>query len=37
MKKPATTWPTAVPTSVTRVTTPLLPVVSVTAPWTSSM
>ena len=37
MKKPATTWPTAVPTSVSRVTTPSAPVLSVTAPCTPSM
>ena len=32
MKKPATTWPTAVPTSVTRVTMPSAPVLSVIGP-----
>ncbi len=37
MKKPATTWPTAVPTSVTRVTTPPVWVLSETAPWISLM
>ena len=37
MKKPATTWPTAVPTSVARVTMPSAPVLPETAACTCSM
>ena len=33
MKKPASTWPTAVPTSVTRLTMPLSPDCSLIASW----
>ncbi len=37
MKKPATTWPTAVPTSVTRVITPSDWVLEEMPSWTCSM